>query len=131
VAGRKAGGILAESRVDGGRFEYVVIGIGVNLRTPPSGIPGAGAVEAEDDELLDAFLSAFVRGYEPAHPAFAGGVVAAYRDVCATLGARVRATIPGAVVEGEAVDVDERGGLVVRTPTGEQVVRFGEVERLE
>jgi BirA family biotin operon repressor/biotin-[acetyl-CoA-carboxylase] ligase len=131
VAGRKAGGILAESRVDGGRFEHVVIGIGVNLQTPPSEIPGAGAVEAEDDELLDAFLSAFVRGYQPAHPAFAGGVVAAYRDVCATLGARVRATIPGAVVEGEAVDVDERGGLVVRTPTGEQVVRFGEVERLE
>ena len=32
VAGRKAGGILAESRVDGGRFEHVVIGIGVNLR---------------------------------------------------------------------------------------------------
>ena len=131
VAGRKAGGILAESRVDGGRFEHVVIGIGVNLRTPPSGIPGAGAVEVEDDELLDGFLSAFVRGYQPAHPAFAGGVVAAYRDVCATLGARVRATIPGAVVEGEAVDVDEGGGLVVRTPTGEQVVRFGEVERLE
>ena len=43
----------------------------------------------------------------------------------------MRATIAGAVVEGEAVDVDERGGLVVRTPTGEQVVRFGEVERLE
>ncbi|RPJ12333.1 MAG: biotin--[acetyl-CoA-carboxylase] ligase, partial [Actinobacteria bacterium] len=84
-----------------------------------------------DDELLDAFLSAFVRGSEPAPPAFAGGVVAAYRDVCATPGARVRATISGAVVEGEAVDVDERGGLVVRTPTGEQVVRFGEVERLE
>jgi len=131
VAGRKAGGILAESRVDAGRFEHVVIGIGVNLRAPPRDVPGAGAVDAEDDDLLDAFFAAFVRGYQPAHPAFAGGVIAAYRDVCATLGARVRATIPGAVVEGEAVDVDERGGLVVRTPTGEQVVRFGEVEHLE
>jgi BirA family biotin operon repressor/biotin-[acetyl-CoA-carboxylase] ligase len=131
VAGRKAGGILAESRVDGGRFEHVVIGIGVNLRTPPRDVPGAGAVDAEDDELLDAFFSAFVRGYQPAHPAFAGAVIAAYRDVCATLGARVRATTSGAVVEGEAVDLDERGGLVVRTPTGEQVVRFGEVEHLE
>jgi biotin-(acetyl-CoA carboxylase) ligase len=44
----------------------------------------------------------------------------------------VRATTAGgAVVEGEAVDLDERGGLVVRTPTGVQVVWFGEVERLE
>ncbi|HJY31262.1 MAG TPA: biotin--[acetyl-CoA-carboxylase] ligase, partial [Actinomycetota bacterium] len=65
VAGRKAGGILAESRIEGGRFDHVVIGVGVNLGEPPPDIPGAGAVEAEDDELLDAFLSAFVRGYRP------------------------------------------------------------------
>jgi BirA family biotin operon repressor/biotin-[acetyl-CoA-carboxylase] ligase len=132
VAGRKAGGILAESRVDGGGFDHVVIGIGVNLGTPPPDVPGAGAVEAEDGELLDAFVSEFVRGYQPGHPAFAGGVVAAYRDVCATLGTRVRASIgDGSVVEGEAVDVDERGGLIVRTPSGDEVVRFGEVEHLE
>ena len=76
--------------------------------------------------------AAFVRGYEPAHPAFAGSVVAAYREVCATLGTRVRAaTAGGSVVEGEAVDLDERGGLVVRTPAGDEVVRFGAVEHLE
>jgi len=132
VAGRKAGGILAESRVDGVRFEHVVIGVGVNLGAPPPDVPEAGAVEAEDDELLETFLSAFVRGYEPAHPAFAGSVIAAYREVCATLGTRVRATTAaGAIVEGEAVDLDERGGLVVRTTAGDEVVRFGEVEHLE
>ena len=132
VAGRKAGGILAESRVEGGRFEHVVVGVGVNLGEPPPDIPEAGAVEAEDDELLEAFVSAFVRGYEPALPAFAGGVVASYREVCATLGTRVRATTgDGAVIEGEAVDLDDRGGLVVRTTAGDEVVRFGEVEHLE
>jgi BirA family biotin operon repressor/biotin-[acetyl-CoA-carboxylase] ligase len=132
VAGHKAGGILAESRIAGVRFEHVVIGIGANLGSPPPGVPDAGAVEAEDDELLEAFLSAFVRRYEPAHPAFAGSVIAAYREVCATLGTRVRATTAaGAIVEGEAVDLDERGGLVVRTTAGQEVVRFGEVEHLE
>jgi BirA family biotin operon repressor/biotin-[acetyl-CoA-carboxylase] ligase len=132
VAGRKAGGILAESRLHGKRFEHVVIGVGVNLGVPPPDVPGAGAIEAEDVELLEAFLSAFDRGYEPAHPAFAGGVIAAYREVCATLGTRVRATTAlGAIVEGEAVDLDERGGLVVRTTAGDEVVRFGEVEHLE
>ena len=132
VAGRKAGGILVESRVDGVRFEYVVIGIGVNLGAPPPDVPDAGSVEAEDDELLETFLSEFVRRYEPAHPAFAGSVIAAYREVCATLGTRVRATTAaGAIVEGEAVDLDERGGLVVRTTVGDEVVRFGEVEHLE
>ena len=132
VAGRKSGGILAESRLVGDRFEYVVIGIGVNLGAPPSDVSEAGAVEAEDDELLGTFLAAFVRGYEPEHPAFAGSVIAAYRQVCATLGTRVRATTTaGAIVEGEAVDLDDRGGLLVRTTAGDEVVRFGEVEHLE
>ena len=132
VAGRKAGGILAESRIEDGRFDHVVIGLGINLGVPPPEMPEAGAVDAEDDELLDAFLSAFVRGYEPAHPAFAGNVIAAYREVCVTLGTRVRATtVGGSVVEGEAVDLDERGGLVVRTPRGDEIVRFGQVEHLQ
>jgi BirA family biotin operon repressor/biotin-[acetyl-CoA-carboxylase] ligase len=109
-----------------------VIGVGVNLVAPPPDVADAGAVAAEDDELLGTFLSAFVRGYEPAHPAFAGSVIAAYREVCATLGTRVRATTAvGAIVEGEAVDLDERGGLVVHTTAGDEVVRFGEVEHLE
>ncbi|HLA92548.1 MAG TPA: biotin--[acetyl-CoA-carboxylase] ligase [Actinomycetota bacterium] len=132
VAGRKVGGILAESAVAGGRFGYVVLGVGVNLVAPPSDLPLAGAVEAGAADLLDAFLARFARGYQPAHPAFAGAVVAAYREVCATLGMRVRATTTdGDLVEGEAVDVDERGGLVVRTPGGLRAVRFGAVEHLE
>jgi BirA family biotin operon repressor/biotin-[acetyl-CoA-carboxylase] ligase len=79
-----------------------------------------------------AFLETFAYHYEPAHPAFAGAVVEGYRRACDTLGRRVRATTTtGAVVEGEAVDVDERGALVVRTSSGLEVVRFGEVEHLD
>jgi BirA family biotin operon repressor/biotin-[acetyl-CoA-carboxylase] ligase len=132
VAGRKVAGILAESVVTGGRFEHVALGVGVNLGAPPPELPLAGAVEAEAADLLDAFLARFGRGYQPAHPAFAGAVVAAYREVCATVGVRVRAfTTDGDRVEGEAVDVDERGGLVVSTPEGLRAVRFGAVEHLE
>ena len=131
VGGRKAGGIIAESRVERGVFAHVVLGVGVNLGDPPAEIPDAGAVDAPDDELLEAFLSAFVRAYQPAHPAFAGGVVAAYREVCATLDTRVRAATDAGVIEGEAVELDERGGLVVRTSSGDEVVRFGAVEHLE
>ena len=131
VAGRKAGGIIAESRVAAGAFAHVVLGIGVNLGSPPAQIPDAGAVNAADDQLLEAFLSALVHAYQPAHPAFAGGVIAAYREVCATLDTRVRATTVDGRIEGVAVDVDEHGGLVVRTPSGDRVVRFGAVEHLE
>lgn len=132
VAGRKAGGILAESRLAGDRFEFVVLGVGVNLGVPPADLPEAGAVQAEDADLLAAFLRAFVGRYETGHPAFARTVAAAYRTRCATLGTRVRATTGhGAVVEGEAVDVDETGALLVRVADGIEAVRFGEVEHLE
>jgi BirA family biotin operon repressor/biotin-[acetyl-CoA-carboxylase] ligase len=132
VGGRKAGGILAESRLDGDRFEHVVLGIGVNLHAPPPELPDAGAIPAEDVELLEAFLRRFAQRYEPGRPSFAGDVVAAYRGRCATLGVRVRATTSGgSAVEGEAVDLDEGGGLVVRTGGGFEVVRFGDVEHLE
>jgi BirA family transcriptional regulator, biotin operon repressor / biotin---[acetyl-CoA-carboxylase] ligase len=132
VSGRKAGGILAESRIAGDRFEFVALGVGVNLGTPPAELPEAGAVQAEDADLLAAFLRAFAGRYRTGDPEFARAIVAAYRTRCATLGTTVRArTGRGAVVEGEAVDVDETGALMVRVGEGIETVRFGEVEHLE
>jgi BirA family biotin operon repressor/biotin-[acetyl-CoA-carboxylase] ligase len=132
IAGRKAGGILAESRLAGDRFEFLTLGVGVNLGVPPPALPDAGAVDADDVDLLTAFLRAFAGRYEPGHPAFARIVVAAYRTRCATLGSSVRArTGRGTVVEGEAVDVDETGALMIRVGGGLEAVRFGEVEHLE
>jgi BirA family biotin operon repressor/biotin-[acetyl-CoA-carboxylase] ligase len=132
LGGRKAAGVLAESSLAAGRIEHVVVGIGVNLGSPPEGIPGATAVDADAEEVLGAFFRAFAGRYRPSSQAFAVDVLGAYRDRCATLGAVVRArTTGGDLVEGEAVDVDEHGGLVVRTPGGVAVVRFGEAEHLE
>jgi BirA family transcriptional regulator, biotin operon repressor / biotin---[acetyl-CoA-carboxylase] ligase len=131
IAGRKAGGILAESRLAGDRFEFVALGVGVNLGAPPADLPDAGAVQAEDAGLLAAFLRVFAGRYEPGHPAFGHTVAAAYRTRCATLGARIRARTGRGVVEGEAVDVDETGALMIRVAGEVETVRFGEVEHLE
>lgn len=132
VAGRKVAGILAESLVAGGRFEHVVLGVGVNLGAPPPGLPDAGAVPAGATELLEAFLVRFAQGYRPSDATFGEEVLGEYRELCATLGRRVRATTTdGEVVEGVAEEVDDRGGLVVRTDADTRVVRFGAVEHLE
>lgn len=132
VGDGKAGGILAESVLAGDRFDHVVVGVGVNLGAAPD-VPGAAALaDADAAALLDAFLEAFSRRYEPGHPAFPGATAAAYREVCATLGTRVRATTTeGRVVEGDAVDVNDTGALIVRTEAGTETVRFGEIEHLE
>jgi BirA family transcriptional regulator, biotin operon repressor / biotin---[acetyl-CoA-carboxylase] ligase len=132
VTGRKAGGILAETRVVASRVEFVVVGIGVNLGSPPSDVPNAAAVHADDEMLLTAFLDAFAHAYRPSNESFGHDVVASYRDVCSTLGNRIRArTTGGKVVEGDAVDVDETGSLVVRVGETVERVRFGEVEHLQ
>lgn len=132
VGDHKAGGILAESTVAGGRVEHVVLGIGVNLGPPPPGVADAAGLDGCDAAaLLTAFLRVFRGRYQPAHPAFAGAVLAEYREVSATLGTRVRAAnVAGGTVEGRAVDVDERGGLVVESEGRRETVAFGEIEHL-
>ncbi len=129
----KAGGILAESLVEGGRLAHVVVGVGINLREPPPEVSGAAGVGDVDPEaVLAGFLRAFRLRYQPSHPAFVGAVLAAYRRNSATLGRRVRATTTrGVVVEGLAVDVREDGGLVLEAGEGMAVVAFGEVQHLE
>ncbi len=127
----KVGGILAESRSRDGLLAYVVLGVGLNLGAAPD-VPAAGALGAVDAaEVLGAFLEGFAREPRPSETGFAEAVLDRYRRVCSTIGRRVRATTTeGEVVEGEAVDLDVLGGLVVRSDAGVRVVRFGEVEDL-
>jgi len=131
VGGRKAAGILAGSATAGESLSYVVLGIGANIGDVPAEHPDAGAIAADDVAVLEGFLRAFSRRYAPGHPAFTSTVLAAYRERCATLGERVRATATdGAVVEGVAADLDAKGGLVVETGDGRRTVRFGDVEHV-
>ncbi len=96
--GRKLGGILTEL-VDGA----AVVGLGVNLHWSPPGAACLGP-RAERDALLAAWLDALDRP---------GDVLVRYRELCSTLGRRVRVDLPGSTVEGVATAVDGEGRLVV------------------
>ena len=131
LGGAKIGGILAESWAGEGSLAYVVIGVGVNLVTP-EGVPGAAGLGADVDPmvLLSEFFRGFVDGYGDggAGIGFANDVRARWRSVSATLGREVEvARTDGRAVRGLAVDVDERGGLVVEAGDGRITVRSGEV----
>lgn len=136
--GRKVAGILAQTS-----GEAVVIGIGVNVDTSADELPVAtatslaiaGAGEVDRTALLAAILARLdarcAQWEDCGGDAAACGVAAAYRAACSTLGMAVRVTLgTGEVVEGEAIDLDEIGRLVVRTPTGVQAVGAGDVEHL-
>ena len=132
VGSDKVGGILAEASVEGDGLRHVVLGIGMNVGEPPD-VDGAASVPGVDPAaLLEEFLTRLHRSYRPHDEGFDASVLAAWRRASVTLGRRVRATdARGHDVAGVAVDVDERGGLIVERPDGDRsIVAFGDVDHL-
>jgi BirA family transcriptional regulator, biotin operon repressor / biotin---[acetyl-CoA-carboxylase] ligase len=136
--GRKIGGILPEAKISGSHLDYLILGIGVNVSMGESDFPDeirASATSlameggsAETPALLGRFLSGFRDAWHPGEPHFRRDVLQGYRAVCVTLGRRVRATTTdGAVVEGEATDLDDHGGLMI----GAATIGFGEIVHLD
>jgi BirA family transcriptional regulator, biotin operon repressor / biotin---[acetyl-CoA-carboxylase] ligase len=138
TSGRKAAGLLAESRADG----VVLLGMGVNVNQaqtdfPPELRAGATSLAAaagrrlDRAELLARWAPRFVAAYQDL---LAGGqgLVPAWRARLATIGRDVRVErVEGAPLVGRAVDVDAGGGLVLRLPDGTMAtVAAGDVEHL-
>ncbi|HVM11792.1 MAG TPA: biotin--[acetyl-CoA-carboxylase] ligase [Actinomycetota bacterium] len=131
---RKVGGILTEARVQGEELEVLFLGVGVNVAQAEEDFPAelaevatSLAIEgspAEPLELLAGFLHGFRAAWAPGSAGHGRRIVSAYREICDTIGRRVRATtVDGRVVEGLAERIDDRGGLVVDGRT----VSFGEI----
>jgi BirA family biotin operon repressor/biotin-[acetyl-CoA-carboxylase] ligase len=128
----KVGGVLLESTIAEGHLRYVVVGIGVNL-DPPEGVEGAAGIgEASMRDLLRAFLERFENVYDADEPSFPERVRIAWLPVSATIGKLVEATTAdGRAVTGRAVGLDDFGSLRLSTDSGEERVRFGEVQHVE
>lgn len=134
----KLAGILVQT--DG---DAVVIGVGCNVSTTSSELPVEAATSValcgvEDvtrTQLLIAMLTHLdartAQWDDSFGDAVACGLAAAYRELCDTLGRPARVTrTDGTVVEGEAVDIDENGHLVLRAAGATVVIGAGDVEHL-
>jgi BirA family biotin operon repressor/biotin-[acetyl-CoA-carboxylase] ligase len=118
----KVGGILAESAFEGERIGWVVIGSGINLLAPEvlDGAAGIGD-DVDPPSLLGSFLTRFAEGYRPESPGFAGDIVRRWTERSATIGRRVAAVDgSGHRLEGLAVALDTKGGLLLETIDGER-----------
>jgi BirA family biotin operon repressor/biotin-[acetyl-CoA-carboxylase] ligase len=121
VDGRKVGGVLAESTGDA-----VVVGFGINVSTTRDELPrdDATSLAIETGGTVDRgpVLLALLRTMGPAYVSWSGDPEEAaqrYRERCDTIGRAVRVTLPGdKSLDGEAVDVDANGRLVVRSEDG-------------
>jgi len=143
VGDRKLGGILAE-RVDAGAGALpaaVVVGVGLNVTLRESELPVptatslllAGAAATDRDTIVRAVLREIGARYREWVAAGGAGarVLVEYRELCATIGQRVRADLPGGgAVEGLAVDVRADGALMIEAANGRRPVTAGDVVHL-
>ncbi|ELY30217.1 biotin--acetyl-CoA-carboxylase ligase [Halogeometricum borinquense DSM 11551] len=129
--GRKLAGILTEMEGEADRVSWVVVGIGVNANVDSDTLPpGATSVR---DEAGDVDRRVFVQRILETFDELTDdpdAILSAWRDYAATLGQYVRVETQSGVVEGEAVDVQVPGALVIQTEDGERVVHAGDCEHL-
>jgi BirA family transcriptional regulator, biotin operon repressor / biotin---[acetyl-CoA-carboxylase] ligase len=143
VDGRKAAGILAEAHSRGGRLDWVLLGPGVNVGQGAGDFPAelagratslslAAGVAVDRVALLGAWAERFAAGYRSLAAGEVGPTLDAYRERLDTLGREVRVELLGGeAVAGVAVGLGPDGGLLVRTPAGEEVeIPSGDVQHL-
>jgi len=125
LANKKAGGILTELAAETDEIRFVVIGIGLNVNNTRTGLlPTAISLREEKGESISRveLLQAIVRRIEANYLALQSkgrrAIIDAWRSYTTTLGRRVRVTCQRHHVEGQAVDVEDDGGLLVRTDSG-------------
>jgi BirA family biotin operon repressor/biotin-[acetyl-CoA-carboxylase] ligase len=123
VSERKVSGLLAEIAPGGA----VVLGAGLNLTIPADALPTETSTSltlegADADALLDRALAVYLRELAALYSelelhggdAMASGIRRAVAAECATLGRRVRVTLPpDETVMALAVDIDAAGRLVI------------------
>lgn len=124
--GKKLTGLLSEIQIKDNAIRYLITGIGINVNNTPVSTPrGLAPISLKAAlgkpvprrPLLKAFLSNFTElSSAPDIP----GIMASWKSCSATMGARVTIETHNRTVIGTAVDVDDSGTLIVRTPDGKK-----------
>ncbi len=125
VMNRKLAGILTELSAETDQVRFVVIGIGINVNTPLRLLPLTATSLKEETqrkisrvELVQEILCLLEQWYERLQKEGFDGVVQRWKELSSTLGRRIRVVDPSGDVEGEAIDLDGMGGLLIRNDTG-------------
>ncbi|MDD1666777.1 MAG: biotin--[acetyl-CoA-carboxylase] ligase [Methanomicrobiales archaeon] len=126
---RKVAGLLLELSAENSVVNHALLGIGIDANVPPARLPPELRAtvtslsaelgrEVDRPALFATVLREFERRYELLEAEEYEAVAREWRSLSATLGHRVRITTLAKSFEGEAVDIDEFGALLVRKDTG-------------
>ena len=126
VDGRKISGILLESGgITGGKVDWLVLGMGVNLRHhpeaslyPTTDLVAAGGPSLTADQALDLLLAEFQPCYETWLCQGFAALRADWLAHCAGLGETVLARLEKEEVSGRFDDIEADGTLIVALSDG-------------
>lgn len=122
---KKLGGILTELNAETDLVHFVIVGAGINVNNAKDTlVPGATSLKDEKKEninriiLLQEILRRIEENYLHFQEKGSRYIIHKWRTFNATLGKRVRVTCQKQHLEGQAVDIDADGGLLIRKDSG-------------
>lgn len=135
INGLKVSGILTEMSAEQDEIDFIVVGIGINVNTDPEDLPeGATALKKELNSevskvaLAKKALKLLEERYLKIESDFSA-IIDEWRNLTATLGKRVKVHTHTEQLEGQALDVDDNGGLILRLDSGfNKHILSGDVE---
>ena len=128
---KKLAGILTELSAEMDRVKFVVVGIGLNVNANLSQLPpGATSLKVEAKrpfsriEVIQEILREFEKWYVRLDGEGFAPVRERFRELSVTLKKRIRVSDSAGSMEGEAIDIDYDGGLLIRQDSGVIVKRM-------
>jgi BirA family biotin operon repressor/biotin-[acetyl-CoA-carboxylase] ligase len=122
---KKLGGILTELSAEMDEVNFMIIGVGLNVNNDKKTLVSqATSLKEQKKENINriSLLQEILRRIEANYLSFkekgAHPVIEKWREHNITLGRRVKVYCHKEHIEGEAVDIDTDGGLLVRRDSG-------------
>lgn len=122
---KKVAGILTEMNAEVDKVNFVVIGIGLNVNNDKKSlIAGATSLREQQGEeinrvvLLQDILRKLEDNYLLLEEKGEGEIINKWRNFTLTLGTRVKVDYQHKHIEGQAIDIDSDGALLIRKDSG-------------
>ena len=130
ISDKKSGGILTELKAETDKINFVILGIGININTVTSELPGgATSVKKETKSSADLsrveFIKILLTELENEYAKFRENGFSSIRNDWKSLSCTLERYVSVATgakkkFYGKAIDVDEKGALIVRSDSGEE-----------
>ena len=128
ISDRKTGGILTELKAETDKVNFVILGMGINVNTPKRLIPDGGTSMKEESKSKSdfsriEFTRILINILDEEYGKFRNGkfknILDELKSYSCTLGRHVSiATGSGEKIKGKAIDINEKGALIIKLDDG-------------